>query len=226
MTKLIYLEQMQQLTHTARVAGVEEVEGKTHVVLDETIFYPQGGGQPYDQGVIENESGVFKVEEVRFVEGIVRHIGTGHAFQIGEQVILNVDEPRRKLHMRLHSGGHLLDMAINKLGLGWKPGKGYHWPEGPYIEYSGEIEENKNEELRMKIEKMANELIGEAIPTTIKFLPDELVNGKPARVVMYGGFSVPCGGTHVANLKDIGHLTIRKMSYKKGLIRAAYDASM
>ena len=206
---------------TAKVLGISEVEGKTIIELDQTIFYPQGGGQPYDQGVIENASGVFNVEEVRYIEGIVKHIGTGHHFAVGEQVTLKVDEPRRKLHMRLHSGGHVLDMAITRLGLGWKPGKGYHYPEGPYIEYTGEVSDDEN--LQKKIEDTANEIIAEGIATTIKFLPDQLVNGKPARVVLYGDFSVPCGGTHVANLKDIGHLSIRKISNKKGLIRVAYQ---
>jgi Ser-tRNA(Ala) deacylase AlaX len=195
------------------------------MILNETIFYPQGGGQPYDQGTIQNESGKFMVEEVRFVEGVVKHIGTGHKFQIGEQVSLNVDESRRKLHMRLHSGGHVLDMAVNKLGLGWKPGKGYHYPDGPYIEYEGNFEESEKENLREKIEAAANEFTAEGIATTIKFLPDQLVNGKPARVVLYGTFSVPCGGTHVANLKDIGSITIRKISNKKGLVRVAYQVS-
>lgn len=223
-TKLIYLEHMPQFTHRAKVIGAREEEGRTVVELNETIFYPQGGGQPYDQGVIENETGKFLVEEVRFVEGIVKHIGTGHVFAIGEQVTLKVDEPRRKLHMRLHSGGHVLDMAINRLGLDWKPGKGYHYPEGPYIEYTGEFDDAEN--LQKKVEDTANEIIAEGIVTTIKFLPDQLVNGKPARVVLYGDFSVPCGGTHVANLKDIGHIYIRKISNKKGLIRVAYQVDI
>lgn len=221
MTKLIYMEEMQKLIHEARVESVTDEDGKSVIVLDQTIFYPQGGGQPYDQGVIENESGKFIVEEVRYVDGIVKHIGTGHKFQIGEQVKLNVDELRRMLHMRLHSGGHVLDMAINKLGLGWKPGKGYHYPEGPYIEYAGEFTDAEN--LQKQIETAANEIIAEGIATTIKFLPDQLVNGKLARVVLYGDFSVPCSGTHVANLKDIGRLQIRKISSKKGLIRVAYQ---
>ena len=112
---------MQRMQETAKILGVSEENGKIILELDQTIFYPQGGGQPYDQGVIENASEVFNVEEVRYVEGIVKHIGTGYSFQVGEEVTLKVDESRRKLHMRLHSGGHLLDMAINKIGLGWKP---------------------------------------------------------------------------------------------------------
>ncbi len=222
-TKLIYMEEMQKLEDEARVLDVIEEEGRKIMILDQTIFYPQGGGQPYDQGVIENENGKFAVEEVRYFEGAVKHIGTGYSFQIGEQVELKVDEARRRLHMRLHSGGHLLDMAINKLGLGWKPGKGYHYPEGPYIEYDGNLDDAEKESLQKKIEDTANAIISENIPTTIKFLSDQLINGKPARVVLYGDFSVPCGGTHVANLKDIGHLSIRKMSNKKGLIRVAYQ---
>ena len=128
--------------------------------------------------------------------------------------------------MRLHSGGHLLDMAVNKLELGWTPGKGYHYPEGPYIEYDGNFEESEKENLRVKIETVANEIINQGIFTTIKFMPDQQVNDKPSRVVMYGDFSIPCGGTHVANLKDIGHLSIRKISNKKGLIRVAYQVEL
>ncbi len=225
MTKLVYMEEMQKLTHEARVLEIREEDGKMVLILDETIFYPQGGGQPYDRGTIVNSNGTFNVEEVRFVEGIVKHVGTGHTFAVGETVTLNVDEARRKLHMRLHSGGHVLDMAIKALGLDWVPGKGYHWPEGPYIEYAGELAPEEAEILRQKIEDKSNELIGQAIETTLKFIPDQLVNGKPARVVLYGDFSVPCGGTHVANLKDIGRITIRKLGSKKGLIRAAYDVS-
>jgi Ser-tRNA(Ala) deacylase AlaX len=237
-TKLLYMEQMQLLNSESQVTKVVEEDGKTIIELDETIFYPQGGGQPYDQGKIKSESGIFKVEEVRYIDGIVKHIGQfeSGSFAVGDKVKLEVDEPRRFLHMRLHSAGHVLDMAVNKLGMDWVPGKGYHFPDGPYVEYKGELsEEIDREKLKTDIETVANEFIGENITTAIKFMPKEemhticrhvpdyLPEGKPARVVLYGTFGVPCGGTHVANIKDVGHLVIRKVGMKNGFIKVSYN---
>ena len=243
-TKLLYLEDMQKLVHETRVVDVAVEEGKTLLTLDETIFYPQGGGQPYDQGTIENNSGLpagkvgtFKVDEVRFVDGIVKHIGhlESGSFANDQLVTLKVDPVRRALHSRVHSGGHVLDMAVHQLKLEWIPGKGYHFPDGPYVEYAGELDESKKEEIRQQIETVSNDFINKGIETSIRFMPkdemhtvcthvpDYLPEGKPSRVVLYGTFGVPCGGTHVANLKDIGHLTIRKISNKKGLIRVGYE---
>lgn len=232
------MEQMQLLNSEAEITDVAEENGKTIVELDETIFYPQGGGQPYDQGIIKSESGIFKVQEVRFIEGVVKHIGQFESgnFRVGERVGLEVDEARRFLHMRLHSAGHVLDMAVNKLGMDWVPGKGYHFPDGPYVEYAGELgEEIDREKLKNNIESTANEFIAESTPTSIKFMPKEemhtvcrhvpeyLPDGKPARVVLYGTFGVPCGGTHVANIKDVGHLSIRKVGMKNGSIKVSYN---
>lgn len=52
-----------------------------------------------------------------------------------------IDEARRRLHARLHSAGHALDVAMARIGLGGeclKPTKGYHFADGPYVEYEGE----------------------------------------------------------------------------------------
>ena len=74
-TKLLYLENFTLLECEAKVASVENENGKDILILDQTCFYPQGGGQPYDKGIINSPSGAFVVEEVRSVEGIVKHIG-------------------------------------------------------------------------------------------------------------------------------------------------------
>jgi len=239
-TKLLYLEDFTILNAAAKVLEVREEEGRAVVILDETIFYPQGGGQPYDNGFISGQSGKFIVEEVRFVEGIVKHIGKFESGNIaaGEEVELIVDKERRELNSRIHSGGHVLDMAIYDLNLPWIPGKGYHFPQGPYVEYAGSLDGMDREKLKVDIENSSNKFIAENRQTKLVLMekekmhevcrnvPENLPEGKPARVVMYGDFGVPCGGTHVSQLSEIKSMTVRKIKQEgSGTVRVAYDVS-
>lgn len=118
-TKLLYLENFTLLTCEAKVINVSEENDRSVVLLDQTVFYPQGGGQPYDKGGIKGPAGKFLVEEVRFADGVVKHIGKFESgnFQIDENVKCAVDEPRRALHSRIHSAGHVVDMAVTALKL-------------------------------------------------------------------------------------------------------------
>lgn len=237
-TKLIYLEDFTILTHKAMIESFTLGEdGRTTLVLNETIFYPQGGGQPYDQGTITSPSGTFLVEEVRFVDGIVNHIGhfESGTFSVGETVACSVNKERRDLNSRIHSAGHVVDMGVGALGLNWRPGKGYHFPDGPYVEYEGTFGEIDKEKLKTDLEMACNVFVQENRTTTLRFMPKEemhtvcthvpdyLPEGKPARVVFYGDYGVPCGGTHVSQLGDIRHLTIRKIKTKGSVIQVAYD---
>ena len=142
-TKLLYLEDFTRLECDAKIVERSQENGKEILILDATVFYPQGGGQPYDTGVIESASGRFLVEEVRFMDGAVRHIGHFEwgELVIGDTVQCHVDAERRLLHSRIHSAGHLVDLAVAELGLPWTPGKGYHFPQGPYVEYAGNLNE-------------------------------------------------------------------------------------
>lgn len=236
-TKLLYLEGFNLLDFEAKVLDVVEENGGTVVVLDQTSFYPQGGGQPYDKGTIESSSGRFLVEEVRFVDGLVKHIGkfeTG-TFAKDEQVKGVIDKERRELHSRLHSAGHVVDMAVTELNLNWVPGKGYHFPEGPYVEYVGNLEGFDKEKLKNDIENLCNKFVSEGRETKLIFaskeemkslcriVPDNIPEGKPSRVVMYGDFGVPCGGTHVNKLSDIKTITIRKIKIEGTNVRVGYD---
>jgi Ser-tRNA(Ala) deacylase AlaX len=235
-TKLVYMEDMQLLECEAYVDEVEQKDDKTIVYLDKTIFYPQGGGQPYDTGTITAGSIVFRVEEVRYSEGVVQHIGqfTGGRFMNDETVVCKVDPERRNLNTRLHSGGHVLDMAVSELGYDWKPGKGYHFPDSPYVEYTADLKGEAAEDVIAKLNNKMEEILSRDIHTEIKFVnidemkelcrhvPENLPKDKPSRIVLYGSFGVPCGGTHVKELIDVGHVEVRKLKEKGGILRVSY----
>lgn len=238
-TKLLYLEDMQQLECEAHLEAIEQKDDKTIVYLDQTVFYPQGGGQPYDTGTISADDTKFAVNEVRFLEGRVLHIGhfDSQQFVVGENVKCQVDKERRELHTRLHSAGHVLDMAVSQLGYDWVPGKGYHYPQGAYVEYQGDLGDEPKEELIAKLTEKISNILSVETRTEIRFVerdemarlcrhvPDYLPQDKPSRVVLYGDFGVPCGGTHVARLTDIGHETVRKIKTQAGIIRISYEIS-
>lgn len=246
-TKLLYLEDFSALSCDARVVTVTRENEKDIVILNTTVFYPQGGGQPYDTGAIQSPAIRFRVEEVRWQDGIVRHIGQFEQgiFSEGESVSCAVDAERRAVHSRIHSAGHLVDFAVAHLGLPWTPGKGYHFPQGPYVEYGGMLGDADKEKLKADIERIAADaiLVGkevsvrfmpkEEMASVCRFVPDNIPPGKPGRVVVFGNpstssgqaFGVPCGGTHVKNLSEIHGLSIRKIKQEGTNIRVGYDVT-
>jgi Ser-tRNA(Ala) deacylase AlaX len=72
------------------------------------------------------------------------------------------------------------------------------------------------------IEDKCNEIILRKIETRIEFSDSDVHDGKPLRTVYYGDFGINCGGTLVANLEDIGSVTIRKIKQDKDKIRVSY----
>lgn len=235
-TRLLYLEDMYTLEADASVERIEQQDGRTIVYLNQTILYPQGGGQPYDTGIIKGQDATFVVDEVRFVDGDVLHYGhfEDANFAPREDVHIVVNGDRRRLNARLHSGGHLVDMAISQLKPDWVSGKGYHFPDGPYVEYSGDLDIEERDGLLLQIEKLGNEFIAQDLPVSCSFaehaeleklcrhVPANLPANKPTRVVQFDNFAVPCGGTHVRSLADIKELKITKLKNKGGNIRVGY----
>ena len=97
-TLLKYMQESHVLVDQAKVMDCTILEdGRTAFILNQTIFYPQGGGQPYDQGYIKSEDAIFQVNEVRFKDGIVYHIGSikEGSFDKDSLVDLYVDKDRR-----------------------------------------------------------------------------------------------------------------------------------
>lgn len=237
-TILAYMTDQFKTESKATVLGIEKnaKDGLDCVILDETIFYPQGGGQPWDTGNMIAASGKFEVVEVRFVDGFVKHYGTFKegSFTEGCSVECQIDKARRTLNSRLHSAGHLLDEAVKNIKYPWIPTKGDHHPGRTAVEYSGHVEDT--EAAREAIEIESNRLInfgGEIkvvmvdiadLPEHSNFIPPDLPANKPIRVVvMCGDKGTPCGGIHVKDIKDIGPIKIRYVKAKKGTIRVAYE---
>ena len=67
----------------------------------------------------------------------------------------------RKLHARIHSAGHLLDVGMRKLGFEHRPGKGYHYPKGAYVEYVGKMDQTQRDKVSQELGKTIDGIIEE-----------------------------------------------------------------
>jgi len=238
-TELLYLQDFNVETCDAKIVSVEPAEdGRVDVVLDRTSLYARGGGQDWDTGTIASDAGEIQVEEVRLdEEGTVHHFGryANGAFAPGDEVHCACDHDRRQANTRLHSAAHVIDMAVADLEPDWVATKGQHYPNLSAIEYSGTWDENRAEEIRGAIEQLANAYVAHGSHNELRFMPvsemhtvcrhvpDNIPTNKPGRVVMYGDFGVPCGGTHVQDIAEVGKITIPSLKMKQGVIRLGYE---
>lgn len=240
-TQLVYLDGFDVVSCRATVMAVQPTaDQRVDIELDKTCFYPRGGGQDWDTGTIKTTDGsiVFEVQEVRIDDnGIVHHFGvykTGK-LQVGAKIDGQVDITRRSINTRLHSAAHVVDLAVDRLKLPWTPGRGGHYPHMSFVEYEGVIAPEEIGKVRERIQEIVNQVITQGGQNKIRFMPvsemhtvcrhvpANIPTNKPARVVIYhGNFGVPCGGTHVADLRNIGQVVITKIKTKKGLTKVSY----
>lgn len=161
MTQLLFWDDTYLAETSANIETIKANENNKNgedfiITVDKTVFHPQGGGQPSDTGTISNDSFEFTVVMVRKNNEIVEHYGNftrgnEESVQTGTSVNLSIHLENRKLYARLHSAGHLLDAAVKSLGLELIPGKGYHFPNSPYVEYKGGIPADKRTEIKQKL---------------------------------------------------------------------------
>jgi len=208
---------MNQYECEAEILSVTEKE----IVLNQTVFYAQGGGQPSDTGIISWEGGQMKVEKVYWDSDQIIHTGEihGQASIPGQSVKCTIDHKNRELNSKLHSAGHAIDMAIKTLPYDLKPNKGFHYPEGPYVEYNGSIE--NQERFIEELESTLGKIINNNEMTSIQC--EETSTGKTHRTVSFGNYKVACGGTHVGSLGELKGLYIRKIKSKKGKVKISYN---
>ena len=232
MSHLIHFRNWKTLDCETELCSVEETAKPGCLILrfQKTPFYPASGGQPSDIGkaVIPLSSITLPVKEVTYSEDKQKvdhyvEVGTGFVTPLpGTKFNLFVDHSVRLWHSRLHSAGHVIDAALEVLKVALKPDKAYHYPDGPHICYLGEIGCPKDEFVRV-VQEQCDRLIDADMKVFIDFANDDADDCTCERRMRIAGvISIPCGGTHVDSLKEIGKLVIRKIVLKSGRVRICY----
>jgi misacylated tRNA(Ala) deacylase len=220
MTELLFRDDAYLKTATARVVAVQDGA----VTLDRTIFYPLGGGQPGDTGFLIRDNGdrLAVIDTRKGVEpGAVAHrIAPGPAMpEVGEAVGLEIDWDRRYAHMRLHTALHVMSCVVTAPVTG-----GNIATDKARLDFDIDL-------ALLDADRIAggtNELIARAVPTETVWITDEELDARPElvktmsvqpprgagriRLLRIPDIDLqPCGGTHVANIAEIGGITVLRI---------------
>ena len=195
---------------------------KVIVILNETPFYAEGGGQATDTGFISNDSFAARIESVEKKDGVFYHTVniTKGELKVGDSVFAMVDTAKRHSTARNHTATHLLQKALRKV-------------VGTHVEQAGSSVNEKvlrfdfshfeavTKQQLAEVEKMVNDVINEFLVVDTKEMSMAEAQeagamalfgekyGEKVRVVNAGGWSIElCGGTHVANTGEIGAFKI------------------
>ena len=198
MTRKLYYEDAYLKEAKAKVVEIKE----NALLLDQTVFYPTGGGQPHDKGWI---NGVEVLDVYKDEEGNVWHVvAEPEKFKVGDEVELKIDWDYRYRLMRIHSALHLLEHVLNEvLPEKWELyGSGMSAEKGRYdIVYPENVNRWKE-----KIIETFNRYVDEGGEMKIWW------EGKTRYTQIRDFEVIPCGGTHVRDIKEIGHIRKLKRS--------------
>ena len=237
-TRLQYYQDPYQTTLQTKVVGISSEEDWVRIFLEETIFFPQGGGQPSDQGVITGPAGRATVLRTTMQDGVVCHWTKleGHLNE-NDQVTCQLDWDRRFWYMRVHTAGHLVHDALMELVDGLTPQRGEHG-DNPYVKYKGlvddagtlqqQLEESMSRLIAQDHVVMTEEATVEELSKRAKFVSPNLPEGKPLRILQISGFdAMPDGGVHVKKLGELGQVSIPSIrcKKKKGSTTVKYEVS-
>ena len=218
MTSELFLEDAYLREFSARVEGLNGRE----VVLDRTVFYPGGGGQPADKGTLGVGPIHASVVDVRREGGSIVHVLDGTIPGTVKELNGTLDWERRYAHMRYHTALHVLsavmDGAFDARVTGGqmradRARMDFSFPGEWTAEVVGEMERLANEALAsnrpVKVYEISREEAlerPELIRTQVNLVPERV---KTVRVVEIEGIDAQAdGGTHVANTQEVGRIEI------------------
>lgn len=224
-TTQLYYQEPYKTSLDATVLSVEQKGTLFNVILDKTIFYPEGGGQPSDKGMISSA----KIEYVRTIDGEIVHQVKG-ALVVGSSVGCVLDWNWRYKHMKIHTAGHLIHDVLTTKVTDLVPVQGSHGKKA-YIEYLGtydvahkeELEAEVNAILQKDLPVVTRESTYEELEKSCKLLPPNLPKNKPLRMIQIGDYSpMPDGGVHVKSTKEIGKIWIANIINANGKTTIRY----
>ncbi|MEK6970521.1 MAG: alanine--tRNA ligase, partial [archaeon] len=235
-TKTLYYDKLYEDEFDAVVVGVEG----NNIILDQTLFYPEGGGQGFDTGTLDG-MGVKNVQKIQ--NRIFHEVENPAPFQIGKKVKGTISRERRANLMHNHTATHLLNAMCRKV-LGphiWQAGA-QKSPDKAHLDVT-HYRKITDAEMR-EIEGLVEAHVQKKIPVQKFTVPRTeaeqkygfriyqggFVPGKELRLVQIGGNGVEqidiqaCGGTHINNTEEIGFFKVMKVeSIQDGIERITFS---
>jgi alanyl-tRNA synthetase len=194
-------------------ATVREVLARENaLVLDRTVFFPQGGGQPSDIGFISGQP----VSKVLFVdERVLHYLDEGTAgFTVGQSVLLEVNEDRRRLNSRYHSAAHALSAILEHQLPGIISVAGHQWPGEARVVFDGTA---NPETVKSILEEEFLNLVSSNL--AIQAIEGE---GGGRQISIEGYPPERCCGTHVSSTSELRGFIVRTVKNKSGQLRVGY----
>lgn len=212
----------------ANVVALSTHAGRKSVLLDQTAFYPESGGQMADHGTL---SGASVVDVQLDEEGRIHHIIEGEAKAVGVEIEGHVDEDRRRVHMALHTGQHLLSRALVDVAsaetVSSRLGESACTIDLDLV--------TLDDASAARAEDLVNGIVDADVPVRASYPTAEELLRLPlrrqpkvtenVRVISIGDFDVsPCGGTHCTSASQIGFVRIESIERYKGRARVVFSA--
>ncbi|MFW5935067.1 MAG: alanine--tRNA ligase-related protein, partial [Halolamina sp.] len=219
-TEQLYYEDQDRMEFEAVVLDVLEREEGYDVVLDQTMFYPEGGGQPADHGTLVSEDGSVEVTDVQLRDGVILH-RTDERPEKGEFVTGQIDAERRHRLMQHHTATHIVGAAARQvLGEHVRQAGAQKGVDSSRLDVN-HYDRVSREEVK-EIERVANQIVTDNTSVRQEW-PERheaeeqhgfdlyqggIPPGENIRLIHVGDDVQACGGTHVNRTGDVGTIKI------------------
>ncbi|MEK7831382.1 MAG: DHHA1 domain-containing protein [Acidobacteriota bacterium] len=231
MTKKLYWDDSHLTRFTARVVESVQSENRRLVVLDQSAFYPEGGGQPADKGWIKSLQVVDVQADTdgRIIHKFGHQLDGAAEISVGEEVTCEVDWPHRREMMQQHTGQHIISQAFFQL-YGAET-KGFRINDRlTEIDLTLELQPEEIEQAIIRAEELSNNIIFDNREIRIHEVTPEQAAKLPLRkesfitdcirVIEIDGFDwSPCGGTHAKRTGEVGLIAVRAWERAKKMTR-------